>query len=184
MYELLHDVFGDELLPPLKDDEIKIIENRYGFTIPPDLIELLQIGIPSKFYDWHGIASGDERAIGLFDEALFNLKEGIIFDVENNGYVNELSDLKLPMEERVSRVIHAFDEAPKMIPLHSHRFIPSYPCEAGNPIFSCHQTDIIVYGKDLQDYLKTEFTHTWSDFSIKDLKTIPYWTKMLFTNDI
>jgi hypothetical protein len=48
-------------------------------------------------------------------------------------------------------------EAPKLIPIYSHRFIPEEPSEAGNPIFSVYQMDIIYYGFDLDDYLRHEF---------------------------
>ncbi|WP_025721637.1 hypothetical protein [Paenibacillus sp. 1-18] len=34
---------------------------------------------------------------------------------------------------------------------------PSSQPEAGNPVFSVYQTDIIVYGEGLQDYFKLEF---------------------------
>lgn len=183
MQEVLRDIFGDELGPPLTDDEIKIIEDHYNFKFPPDLAELLKIGIPSLFYDWHGVASGNKKAISRVDEALKNLIGGIIFDVEHNGYVNKRSDAGLPLEERINRVLQAYNDAPKMIPIFSHRFIPSFPCEAGNPIFSCHQTDIIIYGDNIIDYLYHEFGR--GNSRIKDnkangkVKEIPYWTRML-----
>jgi len=37
------------------------------------------------------------------------------------------------------------------------RFMPDTPAEAGNPVFSVMQTDIIHYGNDLADYLHNEF---------------------------
>lgn len=39
-----------------------------------------------------------------------------------------------------------------------HRYLPAEPCEAGNPVLSVHQTDIIVYGHDLRAYLRNEMT--------------------------
>jgi hypothetical protein len=44
-----------------------------------------------------------------------------------------------------------------MIPVYSHRYLPAEPCEAGNPVFSIYQTDIIHYGYDLADYFAREF---------------------------
>ena len=35
--------------------------------------------------------------------------------------------------------------------------LPDAPHEPGNPVFSVQQTDIIVYGTDLRDYLAHEF---------------------------
>jgi hypothetical protein len=44
-----------------------------------------------------------------------------------------------------------------MIPVYSHRYLPAEPCEAGNPVLSIYQTDIIHYGYDLADYFAREF---------------------------
>jgi hypothetical protein len=55
----------------------------------------------------------------------------------------------------VERLIAA---APRLIPIYQHRMIPDAPHEPGNPVFSVHQTDIIVYGSNLQDYLTHEFS--------------------------
>jgi hypothetical protein len=35
--------------------------------------------------------------------------------------------------------------------------MPAEPHLPGNPVFSVHQTDIIVYGLDLYEYLHNEF---------------------------
>ncbi|MGD0734569.1 MAG: hypothetical protein ABR976_05450 [Terracidiphilus sp.] len=48
-------------------------------------------------------------------------------------------------------------EAPMLIPILGHRYMPALPTECGNPVFSVHQTDIIYYGFDLEDYLRHEF---------------------------
>jgi hypothetical protein len=47
--------------------------------------------------------------------------------------------------------------APQLIPIYGHRMMPDEPHLAGNPVFSVHQTDIIIYGVDLANYLHIEF---------------------------
>jgi hypothetical protein len=47
--------------------------------------------------------------------------------------------------------------APKMIPVYGHRYLPSGRAIAGHPVLSIYQTDIIVYGTDLDDYINHEF---------------------------
>jgi hypothetical protein len=47
--------------------------------------------------------------------------------------------------------------APQLIPVFMHRMMPDEPHEAGNPVFSVHQTDIILYGCDLADFLRHQF---------------------------
>jgi hypothetical protein len=48
-------------------------------------------------------------------------------------------------------------DAPVLIPVCSHRYLPASPPQAGNPVFSVHQSDIIYYGANLLDYLQNEF---------------------------
>jgi len=44
-----------------------------------------------------------------------------------------------------------------MIPVYSHRYLPAGRGTYGHPVLSIHQTDIIVYGTDLADYINQEF---------------------------
>src|SRR2546421_12678344 len=63
------------------------------------------------------------------------------------------------LDEAFQIARQAVAKAPVLIPICSHRFLPAEPCEAGNPVFSIHQTDIIYYGSDLLDYLQNEFSY-------------------------
>ena len=44
-----------------------------------------------------------------------------------------------------------------MIPVCSHRYLPAKRGTYGHPVLSIYQTDIIVYGTDLADYIYHEF---------------------------
>jgi hypothetical protein len=48
-------------------------------------------------------------------------------------------------------------EVPQLIRIADHRGIPNEPLASDNPVFSVMQTDIIVYGINLADYLANEF---------------------------
>ena len=48
--------------------------------------------------------------------------------------------------------------APKMIPVCGHRYLPAGRGSYGHPVLSIYQTDIIVYGTDLADYINCEFS--------------------------
>jgi hypothetical protein len=54
-------------------------------------------------------------------------------------------------------VVEILDDAPRLIPIYAHRAVPNEPLEAGNPVFSVMQMDIIIYGNDLEQYLHNEF---------------------------
>jgi hypothetical protein len=54
-------------------------------------------------------------------------------------------------------VTEVVNRAPELIPIYQHRGIPNEPLERGNPVFSVMQADAILYGVDLEDYLRHEF---------------------------
>ena len=54
-------------------------------------------------------------------------------------------------------IAHLVRDAPELIPIYGHRAIPAEPPEAGNPVFSIVQTDVMVYGSNLHEYLINEF---------------------------
>jgi hypothetical protein len=45
----------------------------------------------------------------------------------------------------------------RLIPIIGHRYLLAEPATAGYPVLSVYQSDIIVYGADLHDYLVFEF---------------------------
>ncbi len=66
-----------------------------------------------------------------------------------------------------------------MIPVFAHRMLPSEPHLEGNPVFSVHQTDIIYYGFDLDDYLRHEFRLPGRRPWPEHVRTIELWSKLL-----
>lgn len=138
----------------LTDKEIDDTEKKYGFRFPIDLKALLQYALPvsDKWVDWRNSPEKSLRA------RLDWPADGICFDVEHNNFwladwgprPSTLSDAFTLARQRVA-------EAPTLIPIYSHRYIPGEPQEAGNPIFSVYQTDIIYYGVDLASYFINEF---------------------------
>jgi hypothetical protein len=83
------------------------------------------------------------------------------------------------VEQRRAVLGAAMDAAPKLIPVYGHRYLPESPHERGNPVFSVVQSDIIVYGADLQDYLRREFEGgPW--LPTAQTKVIPFWSEMVF----
>ena len=49
------------------------------------------------------------------------------------------------------------ETVPKLIPVYAHRYVPCYPDIMDIPVISVYQTDIVFYGKNLEDYFKSEF---------------------------
>ncbi len=137
--------------PGLTEAELVACETRYGFLFPPDLRAFLAKGMPigEGFPDWR---SGD------LEDWLDRPFEGFWFDVErNNVWPRAWGERPATLEDARVRLRELVAAAPRLIPIFRHRYMPAEPCEPGNPVLSVHQTDVIYYGSDLQDYLRHEF---------------------------
>ena len=77
-------------------------------------------------------------------------------------------------------------EAPPLIPLFSHRFLPAEPAIEGNPVLSAYQTDIIYYGRDLGSYLAKEFELPIKDQGNgnKEPRRIRFWSDIIKNADM
>ncbi|GAA0605531.1 hypothetical protein GCM10009416_48720 [Craurococcus roseus] len=149
---------------------------KWGLRFPPDLVEMLLERRPilsggRGMIDW---VHTDEAVI---EERLQWPFEGFLFDVERNGlWWPEWGERPAKREERRELLQAEFSKAPKLVPIHSHRYLPSEPFESGNPVFSVHQSDVIHYGSDLADYFDREALGWGSKPWPTRIKRIPFWT--------
>jgi len=160
----------------MTDSEINGVGQHFGFTFPPDLRTVLQFALPigKGFPNWRNGSDADllSRMNGPF--------EGIWFDVEHNGFwLPEWGTAPSDPQARREVVRQAVLDAPRLVPVYSHRYIPTAPCCSGNPVFSVHQTDIIRYGNDLADYFYREFKVPLPDWASRTPRSIRFWDEAL-----
>lgn len=168
--------------PGLSPSEFDNIEHRYGFRFPPDLREFLSIGVPVA-QGWVNWRSDNQSAI--LSRLTWPLV-GMYFDIKHNTFwFAEWGEKPNSIHEQYVIAKQAVSQAPVLIPVFSHRYLPDRPCMAGNPVFSVHQTDIIYYGRNLQNYLVAEF---YTDFlgnlpiaesEMTDFSHIEFWSDVL-----
>ena len=109
--------------------------------------------------------------------------EGLLFAVEENGlWWAEWGDRPAKEEERAEVLRDALRQAPTLIPIFSHRYLPATPSRTGNPVFSVYQSDIIHYGADLADYIDREENGVWSKLWPKQVQEIDFWSEMVRRN--
>jgi hypothetical protein len=145
---------GVTFAPGLAASEIDRAEEAYALVFPPDLRELLMFALPVSpgWPDWRVL---DDVRIRAQLRAPY---EGICFDIEHNAFWLDAWGTKpTVLAEAFAVAKKEVDAAPTLIPIRGHRYLPSRPNRAGNPVFSVHQTDIIHYGADLWNYLENEF---------------------------
>jgi hypothetical protein len=148
----------------LSDAEVEAVQKRFGFVLPPDLKLFLQTALPisqppgagstysNPFSQWR---SGEEGELWNRLQAPY---QGICFDIKNNGFwMGDWGTRPASDEDACAIARDQVNQAPTLIPIYGHRYMPDAPRLEGNPIYSVWQTDIIYYGLDLPGYLAHEF---------------------------
>lgn len=128
-----------------------------------------------KFPDWRELDSA------ALEQQLDWPSEGICFDIEHaDEWKQEWGPKPETLDQALKLARMKIAEAPKLIPIRGHRYLPSVPREEGNPVFSAWQTDIIFYGRDLKTYFAHEFgnlSHT--DACTGSMTYIEFWTDIV-----
>ena len=166
----------------LSETEARRAEDHHGFRFPPDLREFLISGLPISdgWPNWRDFSDPDIARMIAWPF------EGMCFDITNNAFWLDEWGPKPSIDEDAFAVAKAhLDQAPTLIPVCGHRYIPDAPCLAGNPIFSVYQTDIIYYGADLGNYLENEFHYYFKtpQYFIKEpVRRIGFWSRLVEAN--
>ncbi|MBF6447355.1 MULTISPECIES: hypothetical protein [Nocardia] len=171
-----------EVTPGLTDSEFDSIESRYHFRFADDHRAFLAAGLPvdepgeSGWRGWPDWRHEDPDVLGTW---LAQPAEGVLFDVEHNGFWHPA------WGDRPADPIRCLDiarrglaDAPQLIPVFGHRFLPGIAGQCGHPVVSIVQTDAIYAGLDLSDYLRREFLQQASDLDLAHA-TAPFWNYLL-----
>ena len=162
-------------VPGLSSAEIVSIEAQLGFRLPADFVYLFQnLRDPGRvFFRWSDFQKRD------YDDSIRWVLKGIESDIDHNKFWMDRWGTRPPTLSAALDIARKdFETWPKLLPIHSHRFLAAEPCHPGNPVFSIMQTDIIYYGADLAHYLLNEFVdhdyvlHTHA----QEVRKIPIWS--------
>jgi hypothetical protein len=170
--------------PGLTDGEFARIEAEYEFDFADDHRAFLAAGLPlsspapgqrrSPWPDWRGAGPGDLR--GRLDWPV----EGALFDVEHNALWHpSWGQRAADAGEALKTARQHLSRAPKMIPVCSHRYLPAGRGTYGHPVLSIYQTDIIVYGTHLADYINQEFGQYSISADWTPPPMVPFWSDFL-----
>lgn len=155
---------------------------RWSLRFPPDLVDLYRERRPilpaPGAIDW--MATPEH----VIQERLDWPLHGFWFDVQHGGlWWREWGRRPDRLEDQYEALRTAFEKAPRMIPIYSHRYIPAEPHELGNPVFSIYQSDVIHYGADLIDYFEREAKGYTSKPWPGSIKQIRFWTLAVERNN-
>lgn len=164
----------------LTGEELSRAAERFGIGFPPDLAGFLSVGFLSEglpagpgFPRWRSLEKSVEAQLAW-------PHEGILFDVEQNAFwMPEWGERPADIDAAKAVASAAVRAAPVMVPICGYRYLPAEPLEAGNPVFSIHQTDVIYYGHDLASYVEAEWGVGYErgiDFS--RIRPIRFWARV------
>jgi hypothetical protein len=166
---------GVDFAAGLTSSEIERAERSYGFQFPPDLKAFISYALPigKRWPDWRDTDNEYIR------DMLAWPCDGICFDVEHNVFWwSEWGEKPASLEAAFSLAKEFVERAPKLIPVHGHRYLPEKPNAAGNPVLSVYQTDIVYYGNDLEDYFSSEF-HLERSRTNEEPARIEFWSDVI-----
>ncbi|WP_237694429.1 hypothetical protein [Streptomyces sp. SID2563] len=145
-----------EIGPGLSERELDAVEARFGFSFSADHRVFLGAGLPRGSSRWPDWRDGDPEDLA---GRLASPVHGVLFDVEHNGFWHPDWPSRPAGTPEALRVAgSALEGVPRLVPVYGHRYLPGTPGEHGHPVLSVHQTDVILYGNDLADYVRREFT--------------------------
>jgi hypothetical protein len=140
--------------PGLTEPELAGVEQEFGFSFADDHRAFLAAGLPygRGWPDWR---DGDRDQLR---EKLAMPVEGVLFDVaENDFWYEGWGPQPAGTTEAVTVARRFLMTVPRLVPVHSHRYLPAGRGTSGHPVLSVMQTDIIGYGASLTAYVKHEF---------------------------
>ncbi len=145
--------------------------------------ELVQVDDAPSFYDWAEDFSQIKSARNW-------LKEGIMFDVEESDLWRESWGPKpAGREKQEQKLAELINSAPTLIPVVGHRYLLDHVLSTGRPVLSVYQSDVIIYGSNLADYLFRDFGEMFSEqpqvplgvgsIEPEEVATIPFWGELM-----
>lgn len=159
-------------------DELSKIEKIYKIKFPNSLKEFLMTILPvSKgFYDWSNMDNSNIEYIKrILDRPILDIYTMVeeIYWCDSWG---EEPGSKKEFEEEVRKRLK---NAPGLLPVYSHRYIPMIS-DNDPPVFSICGTDIIYYGENLEDYFNIEFgTKSQSSIKLQKIVPVPFWSEIM-----
>jgi hypothetical protein len=169
------------IMPGLSEQEFARIEAELGFEFAEDHRAFLAAGVPMGPGGWPDWRAGDPKRLR---DQLRCPVEGLLFDVENAGFwVEDWGSRPAATADALAVAGHELAKVPTMVPIAGHRYLPSGRENWGHPVLSMYQSDVIVYGADLLDYIGREFGPDRSAVGPGAEATVPFWADVLDWNN-
>ena len=196
---------GTRWKPGMSQAEIDAVEQSFGAEFPEDyrgfLATLNAATKPAIWYLFKGDTLHPAPARHVFTDwtdgqgdikrALDGVVSGVLFDVERNAlWLDEWGERPNEKSARADLVTSLITSAPKLIPLHSHRFLIAGLDLEPSPVVSIMQSDVIFYAESIEACLAADFpdlalglelpeTAIDQTAYLRTLRAVPFWGALL-----
>ena len=161
--------------PGLSDDEFARVEGDLGFEFADDHRAFLAVGLPVGG-QWPNWRSDGRRSLAKqlqlpVDGVLFAVEWGDFWDDGWGKRPARMKDALRTAKYRLARI-------PRLVPVHSHCYLPGGRGSFGHPVLSVVQTDVVAVGADLADFVDREFgSEGRSDRAA--VPTVEFWSGLI-----
>jgi hypothetical protein len=191
--------------PGMSQVEIDAVEQFFGAKFPEDyrafLATLNATTKPATWYLFEGDTLQPAPPRHIFTDwidgradikrAQDELIAGIMFDVEKSAFWNDAwGERPKDKDAREQHVKSLMDAAPKLIPLHSHRFLIAGLDLEPSPVVSIMQSDVIYFADSIESCLDADFPDLALGLELPELtidqtaclralRAVPFWGSLL-----
>ncbi len=173
---------GVKIADGLDRDALSKIGEIYGFTFPSSLAEFYSYGVPTgeAFLNWGDLSKENIAKIKhILDTAPYN---GLLFSVNNGFWLDSWGKRPENKDELEARVGELIKNAPKLIPVFGHRYLPIIDGVDDPPVLSIVGSDAIYYGLNLADYFAHEFGFAARQVGMPN--AVPFWSEIIEANSL
>jgi len=170
---------GIIVAPGLSEGELQNIEEALSTNLPSDLRIFLGVGLPIShdgnrklFPQWR---DDPKTEIARTRE---DIENAFTSDIEKNSYWNvQFGEKPENIEEAKTKALEIIRSWPPLVRIYGHRYLPTEPNAAGNPVFSVWQAlDTVYYGNNLKSYLVKEFGIKVPGQEENKINPVPFWS--------
>ncbi|XP_006346881.1 uncharacterized protein [Solanum tuberosum] len=135
----------------LSDVEFSTIESNFSFTFPPDLRSILQEGLPigPGFPNWR--CSSQQQLEIIKNLPILSLCKQV---KKRNFWVEFWGNRPIDNDQAVDTANGFLKNAPVLVPIYQHFYIPCTPCLAGNPVFYVHDGQVKLWCFDISGFFQ------------------------------
>ena len=172
----------------LTEQELREVEQHFGFRFAPDHRLMLSIAMPvarpqddGVGHDWPDWRNDDETRLR---QSLDRPLGDVLTDIEAGHYWPQSWPARPASASEASKLARELlAEVPPLVPLTTWYYVPSQPHVVGNPVVSTHGRDTVFLRPNLIDFLRARPALSPHAYPCNaSPRHIPFWSDVVAAN--